>query len=38
MGESLDSIIKTFLNITLEEINSLKSEISVKMYEKAINW
>lgn len=36
MGESLDSIIKTFINITLEEINSLKSEISVKMYEKAI--
>lgn len=36
MGESLDSIIKTFINITLEEINSLKSEISVKMYEKSI--
>ncbi len=36
MGESLDSIIKTFINITLEEINSLKSEISVKMYEKPI--
>lgn len=36
MGESLDSIIKTFINITLEEINSLKSEISIKMYEKPI--